>query len=52
MLISLGHIIFANGVISLNTIYALSLTNPNNRILLGQSIYGSFNSDLCIHSSC
>ncbi|KAF7133606.1 hypothetical protein CNMCM5793_004735 [Aspergillus hiratsukae] len=50
--ISPDHIVFANGVTSLNALCALSLTDPNDGILLGQPIYGSFNGDLRVPSSC
>ncbi|KAH1589998.1 hypothetical protein KXX34_005141 [Aspergillus fumigatus] len=50
--ISPDHIIFANGVTSLNALCALSLTDPGDGILLGQPIYGSFNGDLRVPSGC
>lgn len=46
------HIVFTNGVTSLNAICALSLTNPGDGILLGQPIYGSFTGDLRVPSDC
>ncbi|KAJ5496868.1 1-aminocyclopropane-1-carboxylate synthase 6 [Penicillium fimorum] len=48
--ISPNNIVFANGVTSLNTICALSLTNPGDGILLAQPIYGSFTGDLSVPS--
>jgi 1-aminocyclopropane-1-carboxylate synthase len=50
--ISPDHILFTSGVTSLNAIWALSLTNPSDGILLGQPIYGSFNGDLQVPSGC
>lgn len=50
--VSPNHIVFTNGVTSLNAICALSLTNPGDGILLGQPIYGSFNGDLRVPSDC
>lgn len=50
--IEAGHIVFANGVTSLNAMCALILTDPNEGILLGQPIYGSFAGDLRTLSSC
>ncbi|GIK06663.1 hypothetical protein Aspvir_002313 [Aspergillus viridinutans] len=50
--ISPDHLVFTNGVTSLNAICALSLTDPGDGILLGQPIYGSFNGDLRVPSSC
>ncbi|KAL4869202.1 hypothetical protein BDV12DRAFT_168462 [Aspergillus spectabilis] len=50
--ISPDHILFTSGVTSLNAICALSLTDPDDGILLGQPIYGSFNGDFCVPSSC
>ncbi|GFF75125.1 1-aminocyclopropane-1-carboxylate synthase 6 [Aspergillus lentulus] len=50
--ISPDHIIFANGLTSLSALCALSLTDPGDGILLGQPIYGSFNGDLRVPSSC
>ena len=46
------NILFTNGVTSLNAICALCLTDPNDGILLGQPIYGSFNGDFSVPSSC
>ncbi|PYI02047.1 acc synthase [Aspergillus sclerotiicarbonarius CBS 121057] len=50
--IEASHILFANGVTSLNTMCALSLTDPDEGILLGQPIYGSFAGDLRTQSGC
>ncbi|PWY82152.1 acc synthase [Aspergillus heteromorphus CBS 117.55] len=47
-----SHIVFANGVTSLNAMCAISLTNPGEGILLGQPIYGSFAGDLRTPSGC
>ncbi|KAJ5381817.1 uncharacterized protein N7496_004245 [Penicillium cataractarum] len=46
------NIFFTSGVTSLNAICALSLTDPKDGILLGQPIYGSFDGDLSVPSSC
>lgn len=50
--ITLDNILFTSGVTSLNAICALCLTDPNDGILLGQPIYGSFNGDFSVPSSC
>ncbi|KAF7169104.1 hypothetical protein CNMCM5623_001912 [Aspergillus felis] len=50
--ISPDHLVFTNGVTGLNALCALSLTDPGDGILLGQPIYGSFNGDLRVPSSC
>jgi xeroderma pigmentosum group C-complementing protein len=50
--ISSDHILFTSGVTSLNAMCALCLTDPGDGILLGQPIYGSFNGDLPVPSSC
>ncbi|KAJ5439589.1 uncharacterized protein N7458_010587 [Penicillium daleae] len=50
--ITLDNILFTSGVTSLNAICALCLTDPKDGILLGQPIYGSFNGDFSVPSSC
>jgi xeroderma pigmentosum group C-complementing protein len=50
--ISPEHIVFTNGVTSLNAVCAQCLTNPGDGILLGQPIYGSFTGDLSFLSGC
>ncbi|KAF3392554.1 1-aminocyclopropane-1-carboxylate synthase-like protein 1 [Penicillium rolfsii] len=52
MPVSPEHIVFTNGVTSLNSMCALCLTNPGDGILLGQPIYGSFTGDLRVLSGC
>ncbi|KAL4974705.1 acc synthase [Aspergillus desertorum] len=48
-----NHIVFANGVTSLNTMCAQCLTDSDTEgILLGQPIYGSFAGDLTTVSGC
>lgn len=46
------NIMFTSGVTSLNAMCALCLTDPKDGILLGQPIYGSFDGDLSVPSSC
>ncbi|EED13267.1 aminotransferase, classes I and II family [Talaromyces stipitatus ATCC 10500] len=50
--VSADHILFTSGVTSLNSIVALTLTDPGDGILLGQPIYGAFNGDLQVPSGC
>jgi xeroderma pigmentosum group C-complementing protein len=50
--ITSDNILFTSGVTSLNAVCALCLTDPKDGILLGQPIYGSFNGDFSVPSSC
>ncbi|RAQ54600.1 acc synthase [Aspergillus flavus] len=50
--ITSDNILFTSGVTSLNAVCALCLTDPKDGILLGQPIYGSFDGDLSVPSSC